>query len=176
MVNLYQPNTLRILGSRLSLSLSLSRNSSTRQLHHRSFPSSISPSPLQLSPLPSIIIRTMSSAQNPNPEPGTSNNNSQEATAAAAATEPHKTPLPLPEPTHASDNNVTQLPVDGEGVRLDHLGPLVVNQDGTTSRIANWGEMAEIEKQNTLRILGKRNKQRLETLRGGQQGKEGTQG
>lgn len=120
MVNLYQPNTLRILGSRLSLSLSLSRNSSTRQLHHRSFPSSISPSPLQLSPLPSIIIRTMSSAQNPNPEPGTSNNNSQEATAAAAATEPHKTPLPLPEPTHASDNNVTQLPVDGEGVRLDH--------------------------------------------------------
>lgn len=72
-------------------------------------------------------------------------------------------PLPLPEPGHAGDT--TQLSVGGEGVKLDHMGPLVVNQDGTMSRIANWAEMAEIERQNTLRILGKRNKMRLDTLR-----------
>lgn len=49
-------------------------------------------------------------------------------------------------------------------VKLDHMGPLVVNKDGTLSRIANWEAMAEIERQNTLRILGKRNMLRREGL------------
>jgi hypothetical protein len=71
-------------------------------------------------------------------------------------------PLPLPEPT----SDTTQLNVNGEGVKLDRLGPLVINKDGTMSRIANWDKMAEIEKQNTLRILGKRNQLRMESLRG----------
>jgi hypothetical protein len=57
------------------------------------------------------------------------------------------------------------LNVGGEGVKLDHMGPLVVNQDGTMSRISNWAEMSEIERQNTLRILGKRNQLRLKKLR-----------
>ncbi|KAI0385523.1 hypothetical protein F5Y04DRAFT_187187 [Hypomontagnella monticulosa] len=83
---------------------------------------------------------------------------------------PQKTPLPLPEPDRSGDT--TQLPVGGEGVKLDHLGPLVVNEDGTMSRIANWAEMAEIEKQNTLRILGKRNKARLDALRAKAQASE----
>lgn len=51
-------------------------------------------------------------------------------------------------------------------MRLDHLGPLVVNKDGSLSRIANWDKMAEIERANTLRILGKRNQLRLGGLRG----------
>lgn len=76
-------------------------------------------------------------------------------------------PLPLPEPT----SDTTQLNVNGEGVKLDHLGPLVVNKDGTLSRIANWDKMAEIEKQNTLRILGKRNQLRLGNLKS--KGEEG---
>lgn len=33
------------------------------------------------------------------------------------------------------------------------------------SRITNWDKMAAIEKENTLRILGKRNKARMEALR-----------
>jgi hypothetical protein len=52
----------------------------------------------------------------------------------------------------------------GSTVKLDHMGPLVVNKDGTLSRINNWGEMSEIEKQNTLRVLGKRNMLRREAL------------
>lgn len=48
---------------------------------------------------------------------------------------------------------------------LDHLGPMVVNVDGTLSRIGNWEQMTEIERKNTVRILGKRNKQRLEALK-----------
>ena len=50
-------------------------------------------------------------------------------------------------------------------IKLDHLGPMVVNVDGTMSRISNWDTMADIEKENTLRIIGKRNKARLEVLR-----------
>lgn len=71
--------------------------------------------------------------------------------------------LPLPEP---KAGNATQLDVgSGQGVKLDHLGPMVVNRDGTLSRIANWEHMSDIERRNTLRILGKRNQLRMETLR-----------
>ncbi|RYP05618.1 hypothetical protein DL764_003679 [Monosporascus ibericus] len=76
-------------------------------------------------------------------------------------------PLPLPEPSKAGDDGMPtqQLALGGTGVKLDHLGPLVVNEDGTLSRIANWGKMADIERENTLRILGRRNKARLAALR-----------
>jgi hypothetical protein len=80
-----------------------------------------------------------------------------------------KTPLPLPEP---DSSNTTRIDMSNGGstVKLDHLGPLVVNKDGTLSRIANWEQMAEIEKQNTLRILGKRNMLRREALKNGEGG------
>lgn len=51
-------------------------------------------------------------------------------------------------------------------VKLDGMGPVVVNKDGTVSRITNWHSMTEAEQQKTLFVLGKRNKQRLEVLRG----------
>ncbi|KAI0181726.1 hypothetical protein GGR52DRAFT_525961 [Hypoxylon sp. FL1284] len=96
------------------------------------------------------------------------NSEQQTAESASAAQEQtaqdkQKVPLPLPEPGKAGET--TQLPVGGDGVKLDHLGPLVVNEDGTMSRIANWAEMAEIERQNTLRVLGRRNKLRLDALK-----------
>lgn len=61
-----------------------------------------------------------------------------------------------------------KLDVSGGGstVQLDHLGPIVVNRDGTLSRIGNWPEMNEIERKNTLRVLGKRNQLRLTKIRG----------
>ena len=74
-----------------------------------------------------------------------------------------KAPLALLE----APSNATQLDMStgGTTVSLDHLGPMVVNVDGTMSRIANWDKMAEIEKKNTLRIIGKRNKDRLAALK-----------
>lgn len=72
--------------------------------------------------------------------------------------------LPPPE----SDSGAPQLEVGGEGVTLDHLGPLVVNKDGSLSRIANWETMSEKERKNTLRVLGKRNQERLGELKGEQ--------
>lgn len=74
-----------------------------------------------------------------------------------------KQPLPLPEP---GLDSTTKLDMSSGGgtVKLDHLGPLVVNKDGTLSRIANWEQMTDLERQNTLRILGKRNQLRREGL------------
>lgn len=82
-----------------------------------------------------------------------------------------KAPLALPE----APANATQLDMStgGTTVSLDHLGPMVVNVDGTMSRIANWDKMAEIEKKNTLRIIGKRNKDRLAALKAGAAQNEG---
>ncbi|KAI3320652.1 hypothetical protein HD806DRAFT_226671 [Xylariaceae sp. AK1471] len=65
----------------------------------------------------------------------------------------------------AAGNASQTLEVGGAALRLDHLGPLVVNEDGTMSRISNWDKMMDIEKENTLRILGKRNEMRLAKLR-----------
>ncbi|KAL2261870.1 hypothetical protein VTK26DRAFT_3133 [Humicola hyalothermophila] len=78
--------------------------------------------------------------------------------------------LPSPESATASsgaDGGVRTVSVNGQAVALDNLGPMVVGRDGTVSRIANWGEMTEIERSNTLRILVKRNQLRLANLRAG---------
>ena len=95
----------------------------------------------------------------------------EEDTTPATSTEPKK-PLPLPEPPSAGEGSgdgqrttTLDLSSGSSSVALDHLGPLVVNQDGTMARIANWAEMSEIERQNTLRVLGKRNQLRLAKLR-----------
>ncbi|KAJ4254845.1 hypothetical protein NW762_009643 [Fusarium torreyae] len=97
----------------------------------------------------------------------------QEGSNATATTaKDNKNPLPLPAPDQdtaaASSSNrgddVTALRV-GESVRLDALGPLIVNTDGTMGRVGNWTGMTENEKQQTLKLLARRNKQRLEALR-----------
>lgn len=45
---------------------------------------------------------------------------------------------------------------------LDELGPLVVNKDGTLSRLENWKQMTEQERKRTVAYLKKRNLLRLE--------------
>jgi len=46
---------------------------------------------------------------------------------------------------------------------------MIVNSDGTISRISNWANMAEIEKERSLRLLAKRNNARMESLKNGSQ-------
>lgn len=94
-----------------------------------------------------------------------SNTNSDPAPAEQpSSTTTPKEPLALPEAPH---NGTTTLDMSNgdASVKLDHLGPMVVNVDGTMSRISNWDAMADIEKENTLRIIGKRNQVRLKALR-----------
>ncbi|PWY93807.1 hypothetical protein BO94DRAFT_459919 [Aspergillus sclerotioniger CBS 115572] len=90
------------------------------------------------------------------------NNQSQEQPQSQEQEQQRNEYLALPDAESA-----TKLDVSGDGstVKLDHLGPVVVNQDGTLSRISNWEQMTEIEQRNTLRVLGKRNKARLEALK-----------
>eukprot|EP00435_Cladocopium_sp_Y103_P038402 s1804_g10.t1 len=80
--------------------------------------------------------------------------------------EPETLALEAPKETIVEDSSdVRTVVVDGNPVKLDKLGPLVINTDGSIARINNWHEMTELEQQNTLRVLGKRNKQRLAKLR-----------
>ncbi|KAI8825215.1 uncharacterized protein EV422DRAFT_564545 [Fimicolochytrium jonesii] len=59
-------------------------------------------------------------------------------------------------PTAASGSTLLN-----QTVALDHLGPIVVNSDGTLSRIKNWETLTESERANMVRVLGKRNAARL---------------
>ncbi|GME42989.1 Fungal specific transcription protein [Neofusicoccum parvum] len=80
--------------------------------------------------------------------------------------------LPLPAPGEEAATEALKLDLGGDGVRLDALGPMVVNADGSLSRIANWDRMAEVERRNTLRVLGRRNRERLARLRGEGEGEK----
>ncbi|PIL25657.1 hypothetical protein GSI_11407 [Ganoderma sinense ZZ0214-1] len=66
-------------------------------------------------------------------------------------------PLALPAPSDVLEET-EKITVNGtQTFKFDKLGPVVVNKDGTLSRIANWEEMTPIEKERTLRILVARN-------------------
>ncbi|TIA89809.1 hypothetical protein E3P99_01886 [Wallemia hederae] len=87
----------------------------------------------------------------------------------------HTERLALPAPPADGDTGeTTTLQVNGDSISLDHLGPMVVNSDGTLSRINNWEGLSQIEKDKTLRLIVKRNRQRLETLKANEEknGKE----
>lgn len=52
----------------------------------------------------------------------------------------------------------------GETIRLEEMGPIILNTDGTTRRIANWDNLSEQEKQTTWRRISARNEQRRKQL------------
>ena len=104
--------------------------------------------------------------QHPPSEPSAQASELSQDSPSEQSTQANPTNIPLPLPGPSDDTHTTKLDMSSGGstVKLDHMGPLVVNKDGTLSRISNWGEMSEIERQNTLRILGKRNMLRREAL------------
>lgn len=79
-------------------------------------------------------------------------------------------PLGLPAPPGEGEAIQLDMSSGGDTVRLDSLGPMVVNKDGSISRIGNWDQMTEMEQKNTLRIVGKRNKSRMEALQAAEDG------
>ena len=64
----------------------------------------------------------------------------------------------------------------GEKVALDHLGPLIVNSDGSLRRIANWQSLSEGEREVALRRVAKRNRERLAKLEEEEQQQQQPQG
>jgi|UniRef100_A0A7S3BQK4 hypothetical protein len=49
-------------------------------------------------------------------------------------------------------------------VELAHLGPIIVNSDGSMSRIANWDKMSAAEQQVAARRVAARNERRRAEL------------
>ncbi|KAJ3574061.1 hypothetical protein NP233_g2035 [Leucocoprinus birnbaumii] len=73
-------------------------------------------------------------------------------------------PPPSSDESSSTSKSATQITVGGDAISLvDELGPTVVNSDGTLSRIANWSSMTSEERERIVRVLGKRNKLRLES-------------
>ena len=68
--------------------------------------------------------------------------------------------LALPSPENVS-NSLTLDVSTGQPVTLDAMGPVVVNTDGTLSRITNWEHMEDSEREVVKRRICKRNVERL---------------
>lgn len=75
-----------------------------------------------------------------------------------------ETILQLP-PSNPDDGNSDIKTLKfGESMKLDHLGPIILNTDGTTRRIDNWGTLTEREREVTWRRIKKRNEERRKIL------------
>lgn len=75
----------------------------------------------------------------------------------------------------SEDETVPQLPEGnndptipriklGETIRLEEMGPIILNTDGTTRRIANWDQMTKDEQAVSWRRISKRNEERRKAL------------
>lgn len=74
--------------------------------------------------------------------------------------------LALPAPCDAAGGGGRGIQLGlGESVQMDHVGPMVVGQDGSLSRIANWDKLNEREREIALRRITARNRERLAELR-----------
>ena len=78
------------------------------------------------------------------------------------AAQPPLLMLPAPEDINSM---ITLDCSTGQAVTLDHMGPVVVNTDGTLARITNWSQMSEQEQSVTKRRIAKRNIERLQGFR-----------
>lgn len=72
--------------------------------------------------------------------------------------------LPSPK-VHDPLEPVHQLEVNGDSIAMTDLGPIIVNADGTLRRIENWSKLTKQEQANTMRVVTRRNKKRLEALK-----------
>lgn len=88
------------------------------------------------------------------------------------ASPPPPPPLQLPSADSGvpaiDDLGRRQLTLDSK-LKLDELGPIIVQEDGTLRRITNWDGLSDAEKEASLRIIASRNQRRLEALRRQQQ-------
>ena len=64
----------------------------------------------------------------------------------------------------STEGSLPSLEVNSEtGYKLEDLGPLIINADGTMSRINNWKDLSDIEKSRFKRVI-ERNERRRQKL------------
>lgn len=71
-------------------------------------------------------------------------------------------PLLLP-PSTSKGDEVRQISL-GESLTFEELGPIIINPDGTTRRIANWANLTKSEQESSWRLISARNRRRLKAL------------
>merc|ERR1711871_811934 len=66
-----------------------------------------------------------------------------------------------------SDMNTSTTSTGGgeDTFKLDELGPIIINSDGSMSRIPNWATMDDNEKATAQRLIAKRNERRKKELK-----------
>ncbi|KAH6600352.1 hypothetical protein BASA50_002363 [Batrachochytrium salamandrivorans] len=65
----------------------------------------------------------------------------------------------------ASHNQAPLVLTLNQSLPLDGLGPVIVNVNGTLSRITNWLDMSEQEQASIMRIIPQRNQRRMKVLK-----------
>jgi hypothetical protein len=70
----------------------------------------------------------------------------------------------LPSEVAARPSQARTIDVDGHSLTLDELGPIIIKEDGRLGSLANWHEMTEAEKSQTLTFIARRNAQRRKAL------------
>lgn len=83
------------------------------------------------------------------------------ALGATADDEENDTPFLLP--GNPNDHSIPSIKL-GETIRFEDMGPVIINSDGTTRRIANWDQMTKHEQEVTWRRISKRNEERRKIL------------
>ena len=81
------------------------------------------------------------------------------------ADKPSPSPALLSLSESASESSPRTLLVGGPSLSLDELGPIVINTNGTTSRITNWDALSQGEQERSRKLVAKRNAERLIVLR-----------
>jgi len=84
------------------------------------------------------------------------------SSAAFSSSESQKEPLQLP-PCDPNNDNIQSLQF-GQTLKLENLGPIIINTDGSTRRIDNWETLTEREREVSWRRIKKRNAERREIL------------
>ncbi len=72
----------------------------------------------------------------------------------------------LPDPADRDPSeSVRILEVNGNSIKMDELGPIIVNADGTLRRIENWATLTKVEQATTIKLISRRNRKRLDALK-----------
>jgi hypothetical protein len=66
-------------------------------------------------------------------------------------------------PESSGDPSIPSIRL-GETIRFEEWGPIILNKDGTTRRIANWEDLSPQEQAVTWRRIAKRNEERRGVL------------
>ncbi|GKY90753.1 hypothetical protein MPSEU_000048200 [Mayamaea pseudoterrestris] len=87
-----------------------------------------------------------------------------ETEAAAAASSNDQLQVPLLPASTSNDPSIPRIQLGGEGISFDHIGPIIINADGTTKTIDNWKDLSLQEQQTAWRRIAKRNEERRAAL------------